>query len=135
MSQAKIKVKKQSRALWPIMGLVLAVALAAIAWVLKDPVKSILPDQVDRMLTRLPGIQGELAVAAMLFVVMLSVIAIIVAVAAPKSRLNVKTKDILKERNQMVASREAMARRQQRVARENRRQSREDAKRRSGYEE
>lgn len=135
MSQVKMKETKQSRALWPVMGLVLAVALGVIAWILKDPVKAALPDSVDRMLTRLPGVQGEVAVAAVLFVTMLGVVAIIVAIAAPKRKLDVRTKDMLKERKQMVAEKEAMTRRQQRVARENRRQSREEAKRRGEFGE
>jgi len=117
------------------MGLILAVALAAIAWFSKDAVTEILPANVRTQLDLLPGIQGELAVAAFLFIIMLGIVAIIVALAAPKKRINVKDQDMLKDRDKMrrdLAARERLAKK---MAQENRKSMREEAKRKSGYED
>ncbi len=132
MSQARIAEKKTRRALWPVMGLILAVALGAIAWFSKEAVIGILPATVRIQLDRLPGIQGELAVAAFIFVIMLGIVAIIVAVAAPKRRINVKEKDMFKERDKMLRDNAARERLAKKMAQENRRSIREEANRKSG---
>ncbi|MCL4251529.1 MAG: hypothetical protein KJ065_25480 [Anaerolineae bacterium] len=132
MSQVRMAHKKNRRALWPVMGLIMAVALGAIAWLGKDFVMNLLPASVRSQLTRLPGIQGEVAVAVFMFVIMLGVVAVIVAIAAPKRRINVKEQDMLKEREQMVREKAARERRAKKMAMENRKSLREDAKRKSG---
>lgn len=134
MSQVRMAHKKNRRALWPVMGLIMAVALGAIAWLGKDFVMNLLPASVRSQLTRLPGIQGEVAVAVFMFVIMLGVVAVIVAIAAPKRRINVKEQDMLKEREQMVREKAARERRAKKMAMENRKSLREDAKRKSGGE-
>jgi hypothetical protein len=133
MSQVKMAEKKQSRALWPLMGFILLIAYGAIAWVLAPIVRDALPPALDRLLTRMPGQQGEIAVGLAIFLILVSVSALIVALFAPRRKLDVKTKDMLKERNQMVAEKAALERRQQRVARENRRNAREEARKRGSY--
>ncbi|MCA9911433.1 MAG: hypothetical protein KC519_22420 [Anaerolineae bacterium] len=134
MSQVRMAHKKTRRALWPVMGLILAVALGAIAWLSKDFVLNLLPANVRSQLSRLPGIQGEVAVAAFLFLIMLGVVAIIVALAAPKRRINVNEQGMLKEREKMLRAKAARERHAKKIAQENRKSLREEAKRKSGSE-
>jgi hypothetical protein len=134
--------KKQSRALWPVMGLILGLALLALAAVLVEPIMTALPDNVERQLRNLPllirpdllnlGIsinQGQAAVGAAIFVVFLSIVAIVVAVAAPKRKIHVRESEMLKARNASVAEEKARTKLAQQIARENRQQVREAAKR------
>ncbi|MCC6612537.1 MAG: hypothetical protein IT320_03605 [Anaerolineae bacterium] len=135
MSQARIAQKRTRRALWPVMGLILAIALGAIAWLAKDPVMAALPANVRTQLGRLPGVQGEVAVAAFLFLIMLGIVAIVVALAAPRKRINVKDQDMLKERDNMLRDKAARERLAKKMAQENRKSMREDAKRKSNFED
>jgi hypothetical protein len=125
--------KKRSRALFPVMGLLLAVALGAIAWFVTPAIMEwqAIPANIRGLLRNLPGLQGELAVAAALFVTMLAIVSIIVAIATPKKAINVKDTDILREREQMIRDRNYKQVQAQRIAQENRKVLRaEDAERR-----
>ena len=142
MTQVRMQEKKQSRALWPVMGLILGLALLALAAVLVEPIMTALPDNVERQLRGLPllirpdlldlGIsinQGQAAVGAAIFVVLLSIVAIVVAFAAPKRKIRVRESEMLKARNASIAEEKARTKLAQQIARENRQQVRDAAKR------
>ncbi len=142
MTQVRMQEKKQSRALWPVMGLIMGLALLALAAVLVEPVMTALPDNVEQQLRNMPllirpellnlGIsinQGQAAVGAAIFVVLLSIVAIIVAVAAPKRKIHVRESEMLKARNASITEAKARAKLAQKIARENRQQVREASKR------
>ena len=142
MTQVRMQEKKQSRALWPVMGLILGLALLALAAVLVEPIMTALPGNVERQLRGLPllirpdlldlGIsinQGQAAVGAAIFVVLLSIVAIVVAFAAPKRKIRVRESEMLKARNASIAEEKARTKLAQQTARENRQQVRDAAKR------
>ena len=142
MTQVRMQEKKQSRALWPVMGLILGLALLALAAVLVEPIMTALPDNVERQLRGLPllirpdlldlGIsinQGQAAVGAPIFVVLLSIVAVVVAFAAPKRKIRVRESEMLKARNASIAEEKARTKLAQQIARENRQQVRDAAKR------
>jgi hypothetical protein len=124
--------KRASRVLFPVMGFVLAVALGTISWLVGPMLMGLLPPNLQGLLRRLPGLQGEAYVSIFLFIILLSLGVIFVALFAPKKAINVKDSDMMKERQAMVKGKEAKERYQRKIAQENRKILREeDAKRRS----
>jgi hypothetical protein len=112
MNQFKVAEKKKSRGLWPVYGLVMALAAGAIAYVLgpslstwfqrRAPafnVGTFTPEQVD------------LFFSALIFVAILGLGSLLVAVAAPRKKSNVKETDLVKERKEMQAEQKARRKR------------------------
>ncbi len=131
MSQVRMYEKRQSRVLWPVMGFILAVALGVISWVVGPSVMAILPLELQGLLRRLPGLQGEVYVSLFLFLILLSIGVIFVALFAPKKAINIKDSDMMKQRQDMLKYKAGKERSQRRIAQENRKALREeDAKRR-----
>ena len=110
---------KKSRGLWPVYGLVLAVALGAIAYLLA-------PRLYDFVLTRSPSFnigtytreQVELFFAGIIFFVLLAITAGFVAMFVPRKKTDVKDTDLVKERKQAEAERRARKKRQLKMARQ-----------------
>jgi uncharacterized membrane protein len=114
-----IKDYKKSRGLWPVYGLVLAIALGAISYVLG-------PSLYDFVLTRSPDFntgtytreQVELFFAGIIFFVLLTIVALLVAVFVPRSKTTVKDAELVKERNDMEKARRARKKRQLKMDRQ-----------------
>lgn len=114
-----IKDYKRSRGLWPLYGLVLAIALGAIAYVLG-------PKLYDFVLDRSPNFntgtytreQVELFFAGIIFLVLLAIVAGFVAMFAPRKKTTVKDTDLIKERKQREAARRARKKRQMQLDRQ-----------------
>jgi cbb3-type cytochrome oxidase subunit 3 len=117
MSQVKIKEKKQSRVAWPLMGFLLAVGLGIIAWYTAPLLREALPQNVQNTLARLTDVQEQLALATLIFFILLMIAALIVAIFAPKRRISVNEADMLKERNQMIKTKDRDKRRQRAINR------------------
>lgn len=132
MSQVRMHEKKQSRVLWPVMGFILAVALGIISWALGPSVMGALPANIQGLLRRLPGLQGEAYVSIFIFILLLSIGVIFVAMFAPKKAINIKDSEMMKQRQDMIKYKATKERYQRKIAQENRKSLRaEDEKRRA----
>lgn len=112
--------RKQTRnsAFWPLLGLLLAVSLGIVAYVLAPGTITIL----DNALPNFPpsGVDPNtlrLIIAAIVFVILILIAGLIVAVSMPrqKDRTMVSEKTLMKERQDMVLEKKARKVRQQQI--------------------
>jgi hypothetical protein len=117
MSQIKIVEKRRSRALRPLLGLILALALGVISFVLAPSVVTWLQSQNRRFGATLEPQVLQLLVAAAIFGVLLTIFALLVAAATPKKMIDVKDTDLMKERKQNQMHKEYERKRQRQLNR------------------
>ena len=108
---------KGFRRYWPVVGFFLIVALGAIAWIIAPSIikaaRGVFPNFTGR---ELPAFQMQLGFAAFTFFIMVAIVAMVLAIFAPKRRIeSVKDADLVKDRNAMLKQREFEKRRQRRV--------------------
>ena len=115
--------KKGIRRFWPVFGFLMLIALAAIAYVLApaamDVTKRIIPQFRG---TELPKIQMQWIFTGVVFVVLGLIAAGIIALTAPRSKMQVKETDLMKEREAMLRERQMQKKRQQDINRKMRNQ-------------
>ncbi len=102
------------RKYWPVLGFVMIVMLALIAYAAAPAVVDLLRDAVPQF--RTPGIPREqlrLGATVLIFLVLGGVATLILAMAAPKRSLDISTKDLLKER-EAIQKRKAAERKRMR---------------------
>ena len=122
-SQVTVVVHKRSRKRWAAYGFLLIVALMVIAWFLADPAITAVKS-LSRGAFRpgAPGgltkIQVQVAFTLIIFFIMGSIAALIVTIAAPKSKINVKEQDLVKERLDGVKYHKKAKKRQRQLNRE-----------------
>lgn len=105
-SQVRIAEKRHRRRLWPLLGAVLAVTLAAIAYLVAPEVIRITKEVLPRFSTAGMSQQTvRILFSAIIFVVFLGISVVIVALFAPKKALNVKDSDLVKQREAMQRER------------------------------
>ena len=122
-SQVTIVVHKRSRKRWAAYGFLLIVALLIISWFIApaaiDAVKAISHGQFK---PGTPGgltkVQVQIAFTLIIFVILGSLAAMIVTMAAPKKTINVKEKDLVKERLDGVKYHKQVKKRQRKLNRE-----------------
>ena len=106
--EKSVKKKTSVRAFLPIFGLFLVVAFAAIAFVLSEPLTTLLRDTID-------GIPAEdevqYVVAGMTFLVLLLFSGMVYAMFARKPQLRVTEAELKKERTLSIAEKKARQRR------------------------
>ena len=102
-SQVKVVVYKRSRKRWAAYGFLLIVALLVISWFAAVPATDLVKTLSHGQFR--PGAPGgltkqqvQVVMTLIIFVILGSVAALIVTVAAPKKVINVKDKDLVKER-------------------------------------
>ncbi len=122
-SQVTVVVHKRSRKRWAAYGFLLIVALLVIAWFLADPaVKTVKTLSHGAFRPGAPGgltvIQVQVVFTLIIFFILGSIAALIVTVAAPKSKINVKDKDLVKERLDGVKEHKKAKKRQRQLNRE-----------------
>jgi len=122
MSQVRIAEKKgKSKAFWPIIGLVLAVALGIIAWFIapyvRDFVFTRFPNSITAFNT-MPDQQQLIIFTAAVFLLLGSLVAMIVAFAVPKDSSRVKDKDLVKEQKALREEIRKQKKRKQYMAQE-----------------
>lgn len=119
------KKKTTIRAFMPIFGLLLFVALAAIAYVLSEPLTTLLRDNVKDIPA---GDEVRYVVGGMTFLVMLLFSGMIYAAFAPKQQLRITEAELKKERTLKEREKKAMVKRKQmmnrQAAEQNRKKSR-----------
>ena len=116
MSQVKLAENKRRRGLWPVMGLFLAVALAAISYLIAPNVIGLTRQLLPQFRTTgMPPDQVRLIFAFLTFVVLLAFAAFFVALFMPKRKMLVKDTDLKKERDEMVRAKQAEKLRQRKI--------------------
>jgi len=120
-SQIKIVQVKRSRRRWAAYGFLLIVALLIISWFSAQPVIDLLKSvfkQFGPALRTITPIQQQIAFTLIIFVILAIFAALLVTLGAPKRPLNVKEKDLIKERNDAVKYHKMDRKRQRRLNRE-----------------
>jgi type VI protein secretion system component VasK len=126
MSPTNYKVQKvtRRRGLWPFYGLLMAVALGAISYILSPQLVLFVRRQSPEFsIGDLTPDQVRLFFAGVIFLVLLSVVTLILAVAAPRKKSDVKDRHLLKEKQAMEAARRTRRKRQLQVERKMRQQN------------
>ncbi len=119
MSQIKVVVEGNSRRRWAAIGFLLIVSLTVIAWfVSPDVIKWVKSTFRQFNTSSITPLQLQLAFTAIVFVLLALVAGLIVTLFAPKKALNVKDKDLVKERETGEKYRQAQRKRQRRINRE-----------------
>ncbi|MEP7291245.1 MAG: hypothetical protein ABI835_05655 [Chloroflexota bacterium] len=119
-SQVTVVVEKKSRKRWAAYGFVLIVALMTISWFVAPSVIDALKanrEFRDGMRTLQPW-QIQVVFTLVIFVLLAGISALIVTIASPKRVLNVKDKDLNKERKENVAYQRKARSRQRKLNRE-----------------
>jgi hypothetical protein len=109
--------QKGFRRYWPVVGFFLFIALGAIAWIaapyIIQAAKSMFPQFDTRAL---PELYMRLGFAAFTFFIMVAIVALILAIFAPKRKIeSIKDADLVKDRAAMLKQKEFEKRRQRRV--------------------
>ena len=126
MSQIKIAETRRKRGLWPVAGLLLAIALGVIAYAIAPSVIDLTKQLLPQFRTGgIPAMQLRLIFAALTFVVLLSFVAFLVAVFMPKKAINVNENDLRKERQQVAEYRKYERVRQRNINRDTQKYLRE----------
>lgn len=130
MSQVKLAENRRRRGLWPVMGLLLALALAAISYLIAPNVISLTRQLLPQFSTTgMPQLQVRLIFALLTFVVLLLFVALLVSLFMPKRKMLVKESDMKKERDEMIQRKKMERVRQRKINLETARQLKEKEKR------
>ncbi len=117
------KTKRKGQSYWPVIGLVLALALGVISW-------AIAPSAFDWLGTWLKGFPPagvprptlELLITVVLFVVLGLLASLLVALAMPKKLSAVNEKQLAEERAQMIEEKRLRRLRQKQMNKDRNRQ-------------
>lgn len=103
MQDYKPAPKPKSKGLWPVMGLLMAIALGIISYFLAPSVQRIVIQITRGGFTgqELPPDQMRLFFTGLVFLVLGSVAALIVAFARPKPKRKVMDADLVKQKDEM----------------------------------
>jgi hypothetical protein len=129
MSQIVVSEKKRRRGMWPVMGLLLAIALGVISYFIAPGVIDLTKKLLPQFSTRgMSPRDVHLIFTALTFVILLAFAAFLVALFMPKKPINVNEADLKKEREKMAEYRKYERVRQRRINRETQAYLREKAK-------
>jgi membrane protein implicated in regulation of membrane protease activity len=120
MTQVKVVIEKKSRRRWAAYGFVLIVALMIISWFLSPSIIQMLRTNSDFRagMREMPDWQVQVAFTLVIFVILASLSALIVTIAAPKRALEIKDKDLIKEREEAIDYNRKARKRQRELNRE-----------------
>lgn len=108
---------------WPVIGLLLVIAVGFLSWVVAP--------EANRFLARTlpnyppPGVTGQtlnLIMTAILFVVIVLLVSLVVAAAAPKKKSAVNEPQLLKDRAKLIEEKKKQKLRQRQINRMNKSQ-------------
>ncbi len=100
-SQVRVVKKKRGRGLWPILGLIMMIAIGAISWIVAPYVIDAVQGMRASFGAGTDPDRLRLYAAAGVFFVLISFTGLIIAFARPrKGMIDVKESDLIKERQQ-----------------------------------
>jgi hypothetical protein len=108
--------EQRRKAFWPVMGFLLAVSSAFLAYVLIPGAYSLLNSSLRNFPPSSPTIQ--LIIGLVLFLVFVTIGSLLVALAVPKPKIAVTETSLMKERNQRIREHKARKVRQSMINRE-----------------
>ena len=121
-SQIKQAERKKNRAFWPVIGFILAVAIGIFAWFIAPEVSAFLLRKLPQLGTAgtVQSIRPFVAVGIFLITggITVLIVAAMVSANTPKDPTKVKEKELIKQRNMQIRSKEARKRRQQDINRQ-----------------
>lgn len=111
------KIEPRGKAFWPVLGLLLALSSAALAWVFTQPV-------IDFLRKSLPSFPRQtnvvtIIVGVALFFLIAMLFSLVVAMAVPKRKSAVTEINVAKQRDEMVREKAARKVRQRDINRQN----------------
>lgn len=110
--------KKSKRGLWPVYGLLMAIALGAISFVLGPMLVDFIDSRsANFSIGNLPPEHVDLLFAGIIFFVLLGIATLILGVTVPKNKSEVLDATLVKERKAMEAEKRAQKKRQMEIAR------------------
>jgi hypothetical protein len=110
--------KKARRGLWPLYGLLMAIALGVIAYILAPMLLQFVRSRsANFSIGNLTTQQVELLFAGIIFFVLLGIGTLILGLTVPKKKSEVLDAKLVKERKQMEVERRAKKKRQMEIAR------------------
>jgi biotin transporter BioY len=127
MSIKQAERKKQSKALWPVLGFFMIVALGVIAWTLA-------PGLISWLAVNMRGFNGnelrpfwkmQLAFAAVIFVVLGAIVALLVAITVPRTKSRTQDAQVKEDREKLVKTITEKKKARRRLARDMSRMDRE----------
>lgn len=110
----------------PALGLVLAVALAAVSYVLSAPVTEFLEGNINNFPDPVQQPEIQYVVAVVLFAVLLMFVALLYAAGAPKPEKMISEAELKRERDELAAEKRRRKRQRRRVQREMARRADDD---------
>ncbi len=120
-SQVNVIVEKRSRKRWAAIGFLLIVSLLVISWFSAPGVISLLKTGVKGLgpaLKTISPLQQQIAFTLIIFAILGVIAALIVTLFAPRKAINVKEKDLTKERLDNVKYHKAQKKRQRKLNQE-----------------
>ncbi len=118
MSTRSPKPKSRTQAFWPIIGLLLILALGFMAWVFAPPVIGFLSRTLPNFPpAEVPADTMQIFMTVVLFVLTGMIVSLIVAAAAPRKKSAVTEKNLVKERATMVEEKRKQKLRQRAINR------------------
>ena len=116
--------KKSRRGLWPVYGLVMAIALGAIAYITAPLLLQFVKGRSPNFsIGNLPPEHVELLFAGIIFFVLLGIATLILGMTVPRNKNEVMDATLVKERKAMDAEKRARKKRQLEIARKLREQN------------
>lgn len=129
MGQYRVKTERKKRGMWPLIGLILALALGAISWIAAPAVYAFLRQRLPQLNSgAFSEQQMTLFVAILVFALLAALAALIVAAFAPrKGKHDTRDAALRKEKNAMLREEQERKKRKREVAADTRQYNREQA--------
>lgn len=125
MQDYRVPEKRKRRGMWPVYGLLMALALGAISYVLGPMLVTYARRQsASFSIGNLTQQQVELLFSGIVFLVLLGVVTLLLAIAVPKNKNNITDKDMVKRKEQMAAEEKMRKKRALEIDRKLREQNR-----------
>lgn len=131
MGQYRIKPKRKKRGMWPLIGLILGLALGVISWIAAPAVYAFIRQRLPQLNSgAFSEQQMTLFVAILVFAILVALASLIVAIFAPrKGQHDTRDAALRKEKDAMLHEQQERKKRKRKVAEDTRKQNREQAMR------
>ncbi|GIL08876.1 MAG: hypothetical protein BroJett033_3870 [Chloroflexota bacterium] len=131
MGEYRIKAKPKRRGMWPVIGLVLALALGVIAWVVAPAVYAFIRQRLPAFsIGAFTEQQMTIFVAVLVFALLVALASVIVAAFAPRrGKYDTRDAALRKEKNAMLREERERKERRREVEAKTRKYNREQAMR------
>ncbi|MBZ0302618.1 MAG: hypothetical protein K8J31_22935 [Anaerolineae bacterium] len=121
----KMPEKRKRRGLWPVYGLMMAIALGGIAYIASPLLLQYIRRRSPQFsVGNLTDQQAALLFAGIIFLALLALVTMLLTLAVPKKKSQVLDKQLVQEKKEMEAARRARKKRQLEIERKMREENR-----------